>query len=196
MAVKKKVLSGAELLTRLQGWLRRGWVEEHNTLGRWDTNGRRIKGRYYISISGQRFDDKECGPFPEPAMMVEIAGHLMRGNLGRDERWPRAMFTPAQSNNQIVIDIVQRSNHAVERGVKYDAVNAHAWERYSRLQTLEAWERSGRIHVSYFTNNQKDRSTAVVTFGQYERREDTADFPSPEMIANIALALGAGVDQQ
>lgn len=106
------------------------------------------------------------------------------------------MFTPAQSNNQIVMDIVQRSNHAVERGVKYDAVNAHAWERYSRLQTLEAWQKQGRIDIKYFLNNQKDRSTAVVTFGQYERREDTSNFPSPEMVANIALALGAGADQQ
>ena len=105
------------------------------------------------------------------------------------------MFTPAQSNNHVIMDILFQSKRAA-RHEKVEVMNTSAWERYGRLQTLEVWQKQGRIDIKYFLNNQKDRSTAVVTFGQYERREDTSNFPSPEMVANIALALGAGADQQ
>lgn len=196
MAVKKETLSGGELLTRLQRWLRLGYLEEHNILGGWDLRGRRIKGRFYTTTHAHglpyaRFDDEECGPFPPGSMMIDIASTLLRVGLDKDEKWPRAMFSPPKSMNHIVMDICSIIMDNCSQN------DVDAWGRYSRLQTVEAWARQKRVKVEFFVNNKKDHSTVVVTFGQYERREDAALFPSPEMVANLALALDvAGVDSK
>lgn len=181
MAVINKTLAGAELLKRLQRWLRRGWVGEHNTLGKWDNEGRRVKKRYYtVSCDDRRFYDDECGPFPPGEMMIEMAGAMMRGGKATDENWPRAMFTPAISLDSVWVDIYMQGEGA--------------FERHARLQIVEVWAKQKRITIDFHVNKQKTRSTAVVKFGQYERSEDASDFPSPVMVANIALALEAGVD--
>lgn len=164
-------------------------MEEHNTLGGWDDKGRRIKGRFYtVFCETRRFDDKECGPFPPAAMMVDMAGAMMRAGkaTGENEKWPKAMYSPAMSMNCVWIDVTMQGANDP----------AGAFERHARLQTMETWVRQRRITIDFSVNNKKDRSTAVVKFGQHERREDASDFPSAEMVANIALALNAGVDGQ
>lgn len=189
MAVKKKTLSGSELLTRLQGWIRQGLVEEHYTLGDY-SDGRRVKHRYYTMFCDpRRFYDDECGPFPPADMMVKMAGAMIRAGEAIDEKWPAAMFRPVMTLDSVWVDIcMEGANNP-----------AGAFERHARLQTMETWARQKRITIDFFVNNQKTRSTAVVKFGQnwqYERCENAESFPSPEMVANIALALNAGVDQK
>lgn len=184
MAVKEKTLPGGELLSRLQRWMRLGWVEEHNTLGVWDRAGRRQKKRFYTVLCDvRRFEDTECGPFPPGNMMVAMGGALMRAGKATDEKWPRLMFTPALTLDSVWIDIYMQGDGA--------------FARHERLQTVEVWAKQKRITIDFQVNNQKTRSTAVVKFGQYERREDAALFPSQEMVANLALALDvAGVDKE
>jgi hypothetical protein len=197
--VRFRFHDGPGRLATLQKWLIIGWVNENTSLGVYDKQGRRQRRRFYTLNSREphpEFEDTSRNPFPPKRMMLDMAAAILRNGLGRTVRgdegeWPKNFLKPPQTLNHVIVDVMM---HATKLNPESDTA-AGAFARYERLQTVERWQKSGRIDVSFHVNDKRDQSTAVVTFGQHERREHTEVFPSPEMIANIALALDAGADQ-